>query len=114
MPFENDCKNSVRAYTLNSFLDKHYRSLDSEYSRDDLVQHLNNKGVATRLLFGGNIIRQPYMKGRNYRISGSLENADLVTTNTFWIGLFPGLGEDHLSYATETIAKFIAGSRLAA
>ncbi len=86
----------------------------ASFSRDDLVKHLNDKGVATRLLFGGNIIRQPYMKGREYRISGELANADLVTTNTFWIGLFPGLGEDHLSYATETIARFIAGSRLAA
>ena len=86
----------------------------ASFSRDDLVQHLNHKRVATRLLFGGNIIRQPYMKGRDYRISGELANADLVTTNTFWIGLFPGLGEDHLSYATETIASFIAGSRLAA
>lgn len=77
--------------------------------REDLVRHLNDMKIGTRLLFGGNLLRQPYMKGRNYRVVGSLENADLVTTNTFWIGLFPGLTEDHLSYTVETISKFIRG-----
>ena len=77
--------------------------------REDLVRHLNDMKIGTRLLFGGNLLRQPYMKGRNYRVVGSLENADLVTTNTFWIGLFPGLTEDHLSYMVETISKFIRG-----
>ncbi|WP_324740324.1 lipopolysaccharide biosynthesis protein RfbH [Tsuneonella sp. CC-YZS046] len=77
--------------------------------REDLVRHLNDMKIGTRLLFGGNLLRQPYMKGRDYRVVGSLENADLVTTNTFWIGLFPGLTEAHLSYAAETIGKFIRG-----
>jgi len=52
-------------------------------------------------------LRQPYMKGREYRVVGELSNADLVTTNTFWVGLFPGLTQDHIGYTTETIRNFI-------
>ena len=79
---------------------------DEEGIRDDLVQELNDNGVATRLLFGGNLIRQPYMKTRQYRVHGDLTNADKVMTSTFWIGLYPGLTEDHLSYACDMIRQF--------
>lgn len=75
--------------------------------RNDLVKYLNGKKIGTRLLFGGNLLRQPYMRGRNYRVVGDLANADLVTTNTFWIGLFPGLKENHLAFVTEAIKDFI-------
>ena len=81
----------------------------ARFERDDLVKHLNDRKIGTRLLFGGNLLRQPYMKGRDYRVVGELANADIVTTNTFWIGLYPGLTEAHLAYATETIGAFIAG-----
>ena len=81
----------------------------ARFERDDLVKHLNDMKIGTRLLFGGNLLRQPYMKGRDYRVVGELTNADTVTTNTFWIGLYPGLTEAHLSYATETIGAFVAG-----
>lgn len=79
--------------------------------REILVQYLNEKKIGTRLLFGGNLLRQPYMKGRNYRVVGGLENADLVTTNTFWLGVYPGLGEDHLAYVIECLTAFLAGHR---
>ncbi|WP_338467466.1 lipopolysaccharide biosynthesis protein RfbH [Novosphingobium sp. ZN18A2] len=79
--------------------------------RDELVQYLNEYRIGTRLLFGGNLLRQPYMKGRNYRVVGELSSADLVTTNTFWIGLYPGLTEDHLGYTVEKIAAFIADNK---
>jgi len=79
----------------------------SGIDREELVQHLNDKKIGTRLLFGGNLLRQPYMKGRNYRVVGDLTNADLVTTNTFWIGLYPGLNAEHLSYAVEILGKFL-------
>ncbi len=75
--------------------------------REALVQYLNEKKIGTRLLFGGNLLRQPYMKGRNYRVVGDLTNADLVTTNTFWIGVYPGLTADHLDYIVEQIALFL-------
>ena len=77
------------------------------FTRDDLIRHLDANRIGTRLLFGGNLIRQPYMRGRNYRVVGSLENADLVTERTFWIGLYPGLNELHLEYVAETIDGFL-------
>jgi CDP-6-deoxy-D-xylo-4-hexulose-3-dehydrase len=83
----------------------------SPVTRDELVQHLNDRKIATRLLFGGNILRQPYMKGRNYRVVGELTNADIVTERCFWIGVYPGLTDDHLAYAAETISDFIKGRR---
>jgi CDP-6-deoxy-D-xylo-4-hexulose-3-dehydrase len=67
--------------------------------------------IGTRLLFGGNILRQPYMKGRNYRAVGELTNADIVTERCFWIGVYPGLTDDHLAYAAEAISDFIKGRR---
>jgi CDP-6-deoxy-D-xylo-4-hexulose-3-dehydrase len=79
--------------------------------REHLVQYLNEKKIGTRLLFGGNLLRQPYMKGRNYRVVGDLANADLVTTNTFWIGLYPGLTLDHLAYMAEVIGGYLKDFR---
>jgi len=83
----------------------------SPVARETLIKHLDEKRIGTRLLFGGNLIRQPYMRDRNYRVAGDLANADIVTERTFWIGLYPGLGESHLQFVTETIASFIAASR---
>jgi CDP-6-deoxy-D-xylo-4-hexulose-3-dehydrase len=80
---------------------------DEEGLRDDLVQFLNEKKVATRLLFGGNLIRQPYMKSRHWRVSGDLTRADKVMNSTFWIGLYPGLTEDHLTYACDMVRQFL-------
>lgn len=79
--------------------------------RNELVQHLNERKIGTRLLFGGNLLRQPYMKGQNYRVVGDLTNADIVTRDCFWIGLYPGLTDAHLGYAVETIAGFVAHRR---
>ena len=76
------------------------------FSRDKLVVHLNKKNVATRLLFGGNLLRQPYMVGRDHRISGTLNGADRVMYSTFWIGVYPGLSADHIDYMIETITAF--------
>jgi CDP-6-deoxy-D-xylo-4-hexulose-3-dehydrase len=81
------------------------------FSRDDIVQFLNNNKIATRFLFGGNLLRQPYMQGQNYRVVGDLTNADTVTERTFWIGLFPGLTPDHIGYMVETIGRFVHGDR---
>lgn len=83
----------------------------SGVDRDLLVQFLNAHKIGTRLLFGGNLLRQPYMKGQNYRVVGDLTNADIVTRDCFWIGLYPGLGADHLAFAVAKIADFIAGRR---
>ncbi len=77
------------------------------FAREQLVPHLEAHRIGTRLLFAGNLIRQPYMRGRNYRVSGSLENSDIVTERTFWIGLYPGLGESHLEYVADVVKDFL-------
>jgi CDP-6-deoxy-D-xylo-4-hexulose-3-dehydrase len=76
------------------------------FTRDEIVRHLNEKKIATRLLFGGNLIRQPYMQGRRYRVHGSLANSDRIMNQTFWIGVYPGLSNAHLDYACETIRAY--------
>lgn len=78
------------------------------FTRDDLVQHLNQHRIGTRLLFGGNLIRQPYMIGRNFRVEGSLDNAEKIMTSTFWVGLYPGLDEPALSYMVDVMFQFCA------
>lgn len=77
------------------------------FTRDDIVKHLNDMKIGTRLLFGGNITRQPYMKGRNYRVVGDLTNSDVVTDRTFWVGVYPGLGENEIGYVVDTLSKFV-------
>ena len=77
------------------------------FTRDELVQHLNDNRIGTRLLFGGNLTRQPYMRGRNYRVVGELANADIVTDRTFWLGLYPGLTDVHLQFTAETIQMML-------
>ena len=84
---------------------------ESGVNREELVQYLNEVKIGTRLLFGGNLLHQPYMKGRNVRVVGDLTNADLVTTHTFWLGLYPGLTSDHLNYSAEMISAFLSGRR---
>lgn len=77
--------------------------------REGLVKRLNDAGVATRLLFGGNLVRQPYMKDHAFRIVGDLTNSDKIMNATFWIGVFPGLTEVHLDYAASQIRSFFVG-----
>jgi len=77
------------------------------FTRETLVAHLNSARVATRFLFGGNLIHQPYMQGQNFRVSGGTPNADLVMNSTFWIGLYPALTFAHLDYVIAAFAQFI-------
>lgn len=77
------------------------------FTRDDLVIHLNRRRIGTRLLFGGNLLRQPYMIGRPHRVVGPLDNSDRVMNGTFWIGVYPGLTQDHIAYMIETIVSFV-------
>jgi CDP-6-deoxy-D-xylo-4-hexulose-3-dehydrase len=81
------------------------------FARDALLVYLNAHRVATRLLFGGNLLRQPYMQGRPHRVVGTLDNSDVVTERTFWIGVFPGLCADAIAYSVECIKKFCRQSR---
>lgn len=74
--------------------------------RVDLLNYLDQNKIGTRLLFAGNLTRQPYMIGRNYRVSGELTNTDVVMNQTFWIGVYPGLTEEMLDYMVARIEEF--------
>ena len=77
--------------------------------RTELLQHLDAHKIGTRLLFAGNLTRQPYMQGQHYRVAGELRVTDKIMRDTFWIGLWPGLTEDHLDYAASQIKAFAGG-----
>jgi CDP-4-dehydro-6-deoxyglucose reductase, E1 len=78
----------------------------SGVKRHDLINFLDQNKIGTRLLFAGNLTKQPYMAGRNFRISGELTNTNIVMNQTFWLGTFPGLGESQLDYITDKLEKF--------
>jgi CDP-6-deoxy-D-xylo-4-hexulose-3-dehydrase len=79
---------------------------DAPIDRHSLLLELQAKNIGTRLLFGGNLVRQPYMKGRNFRVSGTLANADAIVDRTFWIGVYPGLAAPEIGFMIETIENF--------
>lgn len=76
-------------------------------SRLDLLTYLDQNKIGTRLLFAGNLTRQPYMKNANYRISGELTNTDNVMNNTFWIGVQPSLTESMMEYSCSKIEAYL-------
>ena len=75
-----------------------------------LTQHLESRRIGTRLLFGGNLMKQPAYKDLPRRVIGSLDNADVITTNTFWIGVHPGLDDARIDYLIESIQDFVTSS----
>ena len=77
------------------------------FTRDQLTRHLDEAKIGTRLLFGGNLVRQPAYEDIEKRVVGDLENTDFVMRNVFWIGLYPGLTEPMLDYTLRTIGEFI-------
>ena len=80
---------------------------NSPVSRLDLLTYLDQNKVGTRLLFGGNLTRQPYMLGRKFRVVGELTNTDVVMNNTFWIGVQPALTKDMMQFAVSKIEAFL-------
>jgi CDP-4-dehydro-6-deoxyglucose reductase, E1 len=74
--------------------------------RTDLINFLDQNKIATRLLFAGNLTRQPYMIGRQFRVSGDLTNTDIVMNQTFWLGVWPGLGTQQLDYMADKLEEF--------
>ncbi|MBN2368410.1 lipopolysaccharide biosynthesis protein RfbH [Candidatus Woesearchaeota archaeon] len=77
-------------------------------NRIQLINYLNERGIATRLLFGGNIVKQPYFIDYKipHRYPNELVNTDIVMNNTFWIGVFPMLDEKHLDYVYEKMREY--------
>ncbi|EXI67265.1 MAG: L-glutamine:2-deoxy-scyllo-inosose aminotransferase [Candidatus Accumulibacter adjunctus] len=78
-------------------------------ARVDLLTYLEQYRIGTRLLFAGNVIRQPYMQGRGFRLAGPLTQTDRVLDDTFWIGLWPGLSEEMLDFTCTRISEFLGG-----
>lgn len=74
-------------------------------SRNEIVKELNEMKIGTRLLFGGNLLRQPAFKGTPRRVVGDLTNTDIVMNDTFWIGVWPGLTISMLDYVIESLQK---------
>jgi CDP-6-deoxy-D-xylo-4-hexulose-3-dehydrase len=84
---------------------------EAPFGRDDIVRHLNARRIATRLLFGGNLTRQPYMIGREFKVHGELTGSDRVMRQSFWIGLYPGLSPEAIDYMLQQIRDFCVGRR---
>lgn len=74
--------------------------------RLDLTRFLDERKIGTRLLFGGNLTKQPYFEGRHYRVHGTLSNTDTVMERAFWIGVYPGLHRDMLDYMIQSLHDF--------
>lgn len=73
--------------------------------RRELVNFLEKNKIGTRLLFAGNLIRQPLYKGKEYRVVGDLKNTDIVMSNTFWVGIYPALDESHMNYIADKLKE---------
>jgi len=78
-------------------------------SRVELTKRLDDRKIGTRLLFAGNLTRQPYMLGQNFRVSGDLKNTDIVMNQTFWVGVQPSLTHDMLDYTAQSIREALIG-----
>jgi CDP-6-deoxy-D-xylo-4-hexulose-3-dehydrase len=76
-------------------------------TRSELVQHLESRRIGTRLLFAGNLLRQPAYKGIECRVVGDLRVADQIMNHTFWVGVYPGLTEEMLAFIAKSIAEVV-------
>ena len=79
---------------------------DSGVNRVDLTKYLDQNKIGTRLLFAGNLTKQPYFSDIEYRIVGDLINTDITMNQTLWLGIYPGLGEAQLDYIAEKLEDF--------
>lgn len=77
------------------------------FTRRDVITYLEGHKIGTRLLFGGNLVRQPAFKGVNYRVAGPLTNTDKIMNDSFWIGVWPGIGPQQRAYMIETFKAML-------
>ena len=81
---------------------------DAGFTRNELVNFLEEHNIATGMLFGGNLIKQPAYSDTKYKISGSLKNTDYILDNLFWIGVYPGIGKDQIKYMLDIFKSFLS------
>ena len=79
----------------------------SPLKRREVVTYLENNKVGTRLLFGGNLTRQPAFRNVEYRVAGELANTDKLMNDAFWIGVWPGIGDAERNYIVSTFAGMV-------
>jgi len=79
---------------------------DCGVDRTDLTKYLDENKIGTRLLFAGNLTKQPYFEGQKYRVVGELKNTDITMNQTLWLGLYPGLNNEHLDYIVNKLEEF--------
>jgi CDP-6-deoxy-D-xylo-4-hexulose-3-dehydrase len=79
---------------------------EAPFGRPELVAHLEGKRIATRMLFAGNLTRQPVFRDVPHRIVGDLAQSDFAMTNTFWVGVYPGLSAEMIDFVVESIRNF--------
>lgn len=79
---------------------------DCGVDRTDLTKYLDENKIGSRLLFAGNITKQPYFESLEYRVVGELKNTDITMNQTLWVGLYPGLNKDHLDYMVHKLEEF--------
>jgi CDP-6-deoxy-D-xylo-4-hexulose-3-dehydrase len=78
----------------------------SGVQRVDLLKFLDQNNIGSRLLFAGNLTRQPYFQGIEYRVVGELTNTDRTMNQTFWLGIYPGLGQAQFDFIGEKLEEF--------
>jgi CDP-6-deoxy-D-xylo-4-hexulose-3-dehydrase len=84
---------------------------DAGFTRESLVEHLESRKIATRMLFAGNIVKQPMFEGVEHRVVGTMENTERVMRNSFWIGVWPGITPQMYEYVFRAFEEFFAKKR---
>jgi len=82
---------------------------DLDVNREELMRFLETKKIGTRLVFAGNVLRQPAYRGIEHRVVGDLTNSDTVMTRSFWLGTYPGLTTDMLDFIADSVTDFVTG-----
>jgi CDP-6-deoxy-D-xylo-4-hexulose-3-dehydrase len=80
---------------------------DHPVDREELLRFLDSRKIGTRLLFAGNLLKQPAYRNTDFRVVGDLTNTDIVMKRTFWVGTYPGLTGEMLDYIAESISEFM-------
>ena len=77
------------------------------FNRQELLIHYQEHNIGNRLLFAGNIKKQPAYEKANIKVSGNLQNSDIVMNDTFWLGVYPGLTDEMIDYIYKSTKEFL-------